>query len=194
MNHRHLLYYPFAPFFLIFEQVLTSDLADERQLRRDIDLLEGTSTYFAEMRLQMRTLGDVCSRLEHVADAFTKLARAHLGRNASLLAPSMLTGTTERTFVTDDSSQSTAAPEPHKGSHGLQEAVDRARTLLRDFSSTVPPDVTGYFNPAPMLSGSQTEINPNSVESPGAAGMNAFDMEFDWFAWDTYYTQDLSAT
>ncbi|PYH48908.1 uncharacterized protein BP01DRAFT_362639 [Aspergillus saccharolyticus JOP 1030-1] len=72
---RHLLYYPFTPFFVIFENIVHHSGPVTPTTEHDLNLLATTVTYFASMRSQMRLLATLCTRLEHVAAAFLHLAR-----------------------------------------------------------------------------------------------------------------------
>ena len=184
---RHLLYYPFAPFFVVFEQFLSSNGTSSSSnsntasnLKLDLVLLGSVTQYFAEMRLQMSILlGDVCSRLQHITSTFFNLAQAHYDSRQSTSAiipnrPREASALSRRTthHIPDLAELSTQVQSPQESNH-------------------LQPDVLAYFDlrdlppsPPPTDSAHEACWQPGLLERPEQPYL---DSNFDWFAWDSYY-------
>ncbi|KAB8277275.1 fungal-specific transcription factor domain-containing protein [Aspergillus minisclerotigenes] len=194
----HLLYYPFTPFFVIFENIVHHTCWTPA-VEQDLQLLSATMSYYAEMRSQMRLLATVCARLQRVAATFLRLAQVHVRQYASVqVANDMETSTESRRLS-------------QAGCYGGSAYSDRevnglASTQAKD-SGTFPdvdveePDVATYLEwlPADLnLTWPVSDVerqDPNSQPGAGDRGTSrnasrkAFDSVFDWFSWDAYYAE-----
>ncbi|KNG89742.1 hypothetical protein ANOM_001973 [Aspergillus nomiae NRRL 13137] len=146
-----LLYYPFTPFFVIFENIVHHTCWTPT-VEQDLQLLSTTVTYYAEMRSQMRLLATVCTRLQRVAAVFLQLAQTYVRQHTS--------DPTADNMVTSTENCSTSP----SGDYNMSAYSDRA---MNDFapdsakdSETQPnvdmgePDVASYLEwlPATWLS------------------------------------------
>ncbi|KAJ5118818.1 hypothetical protein N7448_010525, partial [Penicillium atrosanguineum] len=176
-----LLYYPFAPFFVIFENIIHQS-SQYPALEQDLRLLATTVTYFTEMRSQMRLLAGVCSKLQHTATVFLQLAQSH-ARHGTSLKP-----------ATNATSPSKHWNSSGLGEDGIQSWGDLIDADLSDndfinYLNLLPVDMdatsrileTELQFPGPNYSNSEKENNPTYLQRP------TLDRVFDWFSWDDYY-------
>ncbi|OQE06566.1 hypothetical protein PENVUL_c017G03689 [Penicillium vulpinum] len=167
-----LLYCPFTPFFVIFGNIIHSDNARTPMIEQDLDLLSATVDYFAEMRSQMRLLATVCSRLQHTASAFLRLAQVHVSRHA-------LTQSVE-------TPARPAQPPPIQSSHSHDHHPEDSMDLdlgqfnVASYLEWLPADMG---SPWPILDSNRPEVSSRPRDKRPTLG----DM-FDWFSWDTYYS------
>ncbi|KPI36540.1 uncharacterized protein AB675_4368 [Cyphellophora attinorum] len=167
----HLLYYPFAAFFEVVAHVMSS--SSSPILHSDIRLLQSLPTYFAEMRGQMRgALVSVCTRLQDVAAKFVYLAEGRV----SSTAPSDTVASHPRP------TKSGRGPghDHTQGKHAREGLSGIARSLQSDETSTARDD----NNVAHGILSSTASHSDNLEE----ADTLRMDSNFDWFAWDAYYS------
>ncbi|KAJ9273174.1 transcriptional regulator family: Fungal Specific TF [Paecilomyces variotii] len=195
-----LLYYPFTPFFVIFENIVHSRGSLRSMIDHDLGLLATTVSYFASMRSQLHLLAKICSRLERVASVFLQLAQHHVRTTMSRQAASQTTTSSNFSQMTLpyeesqrydslDRERTNAASLPgnalHEESapHFAIEGLD-----LDSYLQWLPADIT-----APWPASGPERQNIPSV--PGVAPTSSYshsrkralDSTFDWFSWDTYY-------
>ncbi|KZL67587.1 fungal specific transcription factor domain-containing protein [Colletotrichum tofieldiae] len=210
----HLLYYPFIPFFVVFENLVQNyTFQSAMTIDQDLKLLATTVSYFASMRAQMRLLATVCSRLERVAAVFLQLAKSYLGRR--VLLSDDIRGSGRSTIGNSLSNTSLAPVQPTNGDEPLNSFKGKETNFnwnqdedgpaleddveIGNFLNWLPADsfTTGLF----MERGQHNEAAPanTAVFSAGLSSpessrgrKRAFDATFDWFSWDAYYTDEDS--
>ncbi|KAE8324017.1 fungal-specific transcription factor domain-containing protein [Aspergillus sergii] len=194
----HLLYYPFTPFFVIFENIVHHTCWTPA-VEQDLQLLSTTVAYYAEMRSQMRLLATVCARLQRVAATFLRLAQTHVRQYASAQ-------------IANNMESSTESPRPsqagdYDGSAYSDRGMNDLASSLAEDSGNFPgvdveePDVATYLewlpadlNPTWPMADVEHQ-DPNSHPGAGDRGTSrnssrkAFDSVFDWFSWDAYYAE-----
>ncbi|PYI00082.1 hypothetical protein BO71DRAFT_312305 [Aspergillus ellipticus CBS 707.79] len=176
---QQLLYFPFTPFFVIFENIIHHQGSLTPDIKRDLNLLATAMKYFADMRSLMRLLATVCSRLQHVAAAFLKLARVHVSHN-----------------VPNDSARARPPPKfdeeltTDNPAHGYIEplesptAMDVGELDLANYLEWLPADIDRDVT-WPLLH--PEGQNPPPARPASGGGRQMFDTTFDWFSWDAYY-------
>jgi hypothetical protein len=142
-------------------------------LHSDIRLLQSLPTYFADMRGQMRgALVSVCNRLQNVAAKFVDLAE---GRVSMIAWPhtvgSQARPTKSRRGFGCDHTQENYACEGLPGTGSC---------LQSDETSTAHDNANVAYGILPS-----TASHSHSLEEAHTLRM---DSNFDWFAWDAYYT------
>ncbi|PWY88274.1 hypothetical protein BO70DRAFT_419955 [Aspergillus heteromorphus CBS 117.55] len=173
-----LLYFPFTPFFVIFEHII-HHRGPLPALQRDLGLLAITMNYFADMQSQVCLLATVCSRLQHAAAAFLRLARVHVfqAETSNVANPSRLSITPQIDSETTDAAhcctQTDNSPDP----------VNIGELDLATYLEWLPSDIN--MDSTWSLLGTEGQ-NPTTRPSAGG-GRRAFDTTFDWFSWDAYY-------
>lgn len=203
IQRRHLLYYPFIPFFVVFDDIVHNHTSQASTItNQDIDLLSTTVSYFASMRAQLRLLATVCTRLEQVASVFLQLAQNHAGQRPSpidkahgpagssypLYAPGQVLGnqTMENTTSGQDGAD---ALEQAGGSLAADVELDISTLLdwlpADTYASSRYGEVKEHIETAP------SDPTNNFVVPPSQGGprgrKRTFDATFDWFSWDAYY-------
>lgn len=177
-----LLYYPFVPFFVIFENIVHQS-GPYPTLEQDLHLLNTSVTYYSQMRTQMRLLAGVCSKLQHTATVFLRLAQSHIHHNHS--------------NSTEPAAEDDAYQQPNglgMDEHVAQPWDDLTGTDLGNFNMMnylnclpVDMDVTSRILEAEIHasnlhhSGRKMEDEPTYFHGPTS------DHVFDWFLWDDYY-------
>ncbi|PWY94637.1 hypothetical protein BO94DRAFT_531578 [Aspergillus sclerotioniger CBS 115572] len=168
-----LLYFPFTPFFVIFENIIQHRGPSTDTIQQDLTLLCSTVTYFAEMRSQMHLLAPVCSRLQSVADACMRLAQLHISNCAS------------DSTSDDRSSQGPGAAHSVR----LAEQTDHPSETHEAFPSIDAGDldIANYLDwlPADMDLNAVLPLSEN--ERGNSANRRTLASIFDWFSWDAYY-------
>ncbi|KAK1987780.1 hypothetical protein LZ30DRAFT_579566 [Colletotrichum cereale] len=207
----HLLYYPFIPFFVVFENLVQNHAFHSSvTIDQDLKLLETTVSYFVSMRAQMRLLATLCTRLEHVAAVFLQLAKSYLGRRTSV--PDRSRGSVPSALSNSVSIISSAPTQP-EDSHGVESTPKGKHNAfiwnqhedgpvladnadIGNLLNWLPADTftTGLF----MEGGPQNEavsanaadfVTGSSVPEYARGQKRAFDATFDWFSWDAYYME-----
>ncbi|PYI11756.1 hypothetical protein BO78DRAFT_413565 [Aspergillus sclerotiicarbonarius CBS 121057] len=166
-----LLYFPFTPFFVIFENIIHHRGPSTATIQQDLSLLSSTVTYFADMRSQVRLLATVCSRLQSAAGAFLQLAQLHIANCASSSDLS-----SSQVQIQGPGATRSARPD---------EQHDHPNQPLDLNMGDV--DVANYLDwlPADMELDSVRALCENEKGSGGSR--RTFDSMFDWFSWDAYY-------
>ncbi|KAJ5805700.1 uncharacterized protein N7503_003302 [Penicillium pulvis] len=176
-----LLYYPFAPFFVIFENIVhrsSQSLKHEDDLR----LLAVAVDYFAEMRSQMRLLADLCSKLQHTAAVFLHLAQS-LNRHCKSTKPA-------RNVVPISQQQTVAEPE-EQTTHSWDDYVDidMSDDELTTYLSCLPVDMeaTSRMLENELQFPQSHHGDHGEKSSPTYFQKPISDCTFGWFLWDDYY-------
>ncbi|KAJ5494629.1 Transcription factor, partial [Penicillium fimorum] len=168
-----LLYCPFAPFFVIFGNIIHSENAQIPTIEQDLNLLSATVNYFSEMRSQMHLLATVCSRLQHTASVFLQLAQLHVSRCAL-------------TQASEKSAKSFQPPPVQPIDSCGQRPEDLMDVDVRELN------IASYLEWLPTDMGSTWplfDVNPPEVASSHIGDDKSIPGNmFDWFAWDTYYS------
>ncbi|KAF4960809.1 hypothetical protein FSARC_10361 [Fusarium sarcochroum] len=208
----HLLYFPFIPFFVVFEHLVQNHLfLSTATVEQDLDLLSTTVSYYSSMRDQLSLLATLCARLEHIATAFLRLAQLQVDHRDVLDPQRSSTVTTaqgpfpttqppliqafSREMQTDNSVGNNAMIdfEQVQAELGDEIGVDLGRYL-----EWLPADI--FPTQAASCQDSQLETDkalpkPKTGNPPGQGSRGTkrpFDVMFDWFAWDVYYAENGS--
>lgn len=160
--HRQLLYYPFTPFFVVFEHVVQSQFLPLSEIEEDLNLLSATVSYFAEMRSQMRLLATVCSRLQHTASVFHQLARGHASRQ----------------LATEPSHKRARLSETQEQHCKDLTEPDIRGVDVAHYLDWLPAEIQTTF---PIQEPERLDPTDPSQRITVPGNM------FDWFSWDTYY-------
>ncbi|KAF3808274.1 hypothetical protein GCG54_00006893 [Colletotrichum gloeosporioides] len=194
----HLLYYPFIPFFVVFENIVHGNsFQGTSTVDQDLSLLSTAVSYFAMMRGQLRLLATVCARLEHVAAVFLQLAQVHVGQRTNAQFSS--------TNMSGHADAPSEIPPTNFLSYGGHEDV--AATLRKaqdDIGTAANLDLEKFLDwlPAEVLPPwptadtgnrhhSACHVAPDSTVVEGEQAprgrKRTFDATFDWFSWDAYF-------
>jgi hypothetical protein len=194
---RHLLYFPFIPYFIIFEHLVQGHaILGTVTTQQDLNLLSATASYYSSMRAEMQMLAPLCVRLENIATVFLRLAKLHIYRPDSLYSTQSLA--LESLQPLSSQSQKTSVLVNSTSMVYMQqiqtELGDEIGIDLEHYLQWIPPEMI------PTQDSQSTEIpDGNLDEGPlvleGAESLQAesrgtkrpFDVMFDWFAWDVYY-------
>jgi hypothetical protein len=157
---------------VIFGNIVHNNSAHASTIEQDLNLLSATVDYFAAMKLQMRLLATLCSRLQHTASAFLQLAQVHVSRCAS-------------TQAIEKPAESFQPPVPSIDSHCQHPAdvmdVDLGELDVANYLEWLPADMG---SPWPMFGADRPQVSSSRLGDkrpiPGDI--------FDWFSWDTYYS------
>ncbi|KAK2000821.1 hypothetical protein LX36DRAFT_698676 [Colletotrichum falcatum] len=206
----HLLYYPFIPFFVVFENLLHNHaLQSAVAIDQDLKLLETTVSYFVSMRDQMRLLATLCSRLERVAAVFLQLAKSYLGSRTAVSGESR--GNNPLTLGNTLSGISPMPAQPVVGQgaaftwkggsgafagnqHGdgpdIGDGVEIGNLLNWLPADTFTTDLfTEREQQSEAASGKAAGFATTSASECSRGRKRAFDATFDWFSWDAYYME-----
>ncbi|KAG8360423.1 hypothetical protein FVEN_g1997 [Fusarium venenatum] len=187
----HLLYFPFIPFFVIFENLVHDHaFISTTTKQHDIELLSSTVSYYSSIRNQFQLLAPLCERLKKVAKVFHRLAVVLVGGH----------GTSEQ-----DKELFQPIPDGDVSSIGTlnSNAAMTVEDIQVDLGDEIGVDLKQYLErlPAdlfPLQSVSLGQISTGNVtseimnsfpmgEQEGSRGTKRpFDVMFDWFAWDSY--------
>ncbi|KAJ5281836.1 hypothetical protein N7478_007208 [Penicillium angulare] len=169
-----LLYYPFTPFFVIFENVVQQP-SQYAGYEDDLRLLATAVNYYAEMKSQMRLLSSLCSKLQHTMSVFFQLAQSHTGNVGETKLPK------DKAPISQE-----------------EEAVPPWNDLIdMDLGDL---DITPYLNWLPIDMNHTFQILETELQAPKVRPSHNFeecgpaysqkpisDRTFDWFLWDDYY-------
>lgn len=175
---RQLLYYPFAAFFALFNDLIKHPRS--RDAPQHLEHLDATVTYFSLMKLQLSSLSSASAKLEETARIFHSLA----------------------SFIISSNTKS----KPHEEIPHTATTSDSASEGLTPWSSVTPiTDLTSYTDTFTSFLDSQDQpmvdldgvnvnelfgcLDPEVVDSPSRK--RTFDSAFDWFSWDSYYPTQL---
>lgn len=194
----HLLYYPFIPFFVVFENIVHGNsFQASSTVDQDLSLLSTAVSYFSMMRGQLRLLTTVCARLEHVAAVFLQLAQVHVGQHANAHSSS--------TNMSGHANVPSEIPPTNFLSYGGHEDVAASlRKAQDDIGTAANLDLEKFLDwlPAEVLppcptadTGNQhhsaCHVAPDSTVVEGEQARRGrkrtFDATFDWFSWDAYF-------
>ncbi|KAJ6089455.1 Transcription factor [Penicillium canescens] len=166
-----LLYCPFTPFFVVFDNIIHPQNYHTSTIEQDLGLLSATVNYFKAMQSQMRLLATVCSRLEHTASIFLKLAQNHVSYRASTKTAAPPAPYTQASSNQNYSHSQTLADlmDPEVGDLNV---VNYVEWLPADMDTTWPLPEAERHEPV--------------SSRPGDRGQMLGNM-FDWFSWDSYY-------
>lgn len=206
---RHLLYYPFISFFVVFENLVHNHHRQSSiAIDRDLKLLSTTVSYFESMRAQMRLLATLCSRLERVAAVFLQLAKNQISqqtpcsKNDGIGNPSSV----EHPFCGTSTvftrlGDGNGVTDTHMGKEdSINKNQSEAGSVFWDdaefenFLSWLPADT---FATGPFTGRGQTEAAPldattSAADVPSLEGSRGrkrpLDATFDWFSWDAFYS------
>ncbi|WKT43568.1 hypothetical protein QSH57_008404 [Fusarium oxysporum f. sp. vasinfectum] len=190
----HLLYFPFIPYFIIFENLVQRHaLLSKVTIQQDLELLSTTVSYCSSMTRQMQMLAPLCARLKNIATVFLHLAKLHTDCSDPLYstqppAPEPLQSRSSQSQKTSISANSTST-----GS--LQtELGGECDFDLEQYLQWLPPDVIPpqdtQSTDIPDEDSNQRVLGAEVVEPLQAEPRGTkrpFDVMFDWFAWDVYY-------
>ncbi|KAF4456491.1 hypothetical protein F53441_1395 [Fusarium austroafricanum] len=189
----HLLYFPFIPYFIIFENLICNHASlSATTAQNDINLLSMTVSYFSSMQGQLQILAPMCTRLEKIASVFLRLAQMHVARPDTLgVAP------TCRQTVSGHGNQAGEVTSTIPIQQMQMELGEGAGVDLEHYLEWLPADVlptdTGHLTEVQPETLGQGSYNSSFKESmrPESRGLKRpFDVMFDWFAWDVYYADN----
>ncbi|KAJ5113088.1 hypothetical protein N7456_001622 [Penicillium angulare] len=169
-----LLYYPFTPFFVIFENIVQQP-SQYTGYEDDLRLLATAVNYYAEMRSQMRLLSSLCSKLEHTTSVFFQLAQSHAGNLDREKAPK------DKAPISQE--EESVRPWDDLINMDLSDLniTPYLNWLPIDMSHTSQILETELQGPNPQPSHNSEECGPAHSEKPISGST------FDWFLWDDYY-------
>ncbi|KAH7172889.1 hypothetical protein DER46DRAFT_634412 [Fusarium sp. MPI-SDFR-AT-0072] len=190
----HLLYYPFIPYFIIFENLVHKHaLLSKVTIEQDLELLSTTVSYYSSMTRQMQMLAPLCARLENIVTIFLRLAKLHTDCSDPLCSTQPLAPEPLQTFSSQSQKTSISTNGTSTGSLQM-ELGGEVDVDLEHYLQWLPPDVipsqdtqsTDISNGDSNQSVSGAEgVEPLQTEPRGTK--RPFDVMFDWFAWDVYY-------
>ncbi|KAK2013629.1 hypothetical protein LZ32DRAFT_557688 [Colletotrichum eremochloae] len=204
----HLLYYPFIPFFVVFENLVHNHAFQSAvTIDHDLKLLATTVSYFVSMRAQMRLLATLCTRLERVAAVFLQLAKSYLGRRTSVSDESRSNNPwTLGNSLSDISSVPTLPAMRQRAENASKEKhtdviwnqYEEGSVLgddaeIGNLLKWLPADTftADLFMEREQQneagSANTTGFVTSSASESSRARKRAFDATFDWFSWDAYY-------
>ncbi|EXM07504.1 hypothetical protein FOIG_02510 [Fusarium odoratissimum NRRL 54006] len=190
----HLLYFPFTPYFIIFENLVQRNaLLRKVMIQQDLELLSTTVSYYSSMTRQMQMLAPLCARLKNIATVFLHLAKLHTDCSDPLYstqppAPEPLQSRSSQNQKTSISANSTSTGSLQTELGGECD-VDLEQYLqwlpsdvipLQDTQSTDIPDEDSNQRALGAEVVKPLQAEPRGTKRP-------FDVMFDWFAWDVYY-------
>lgn len=192
------MYYPFIPFFVVFENIVQGNsFQASSTVDQDLGLLSTAVSYFAMMRGQLRLLATVCARLEHVAAVFLQLAQVHASQPATAYSSNankngnedVPSGIPFTDFLSYGGHEDVAA-----SLRKAQDDIGTAANLdLGKFLDWLPAEVLPLW-PAGDSGNQHHSAYHVATDSTMVEGEQAprgrkrtFDATFDWFSWDAYF-------
>ncbi|KAK5995689.1 putative transcriptional regulatory C11D3.07c-like protein [Cladobotryum mycophilum] len=180
------LYYPFTPFFVLFQRIIQDPMAGET--KEDLGLLASTVAYFTSMASQVSALGPLVRKLEQTAEVLLKLAQRHVMVSASKQEDQMQQNTGPISF-------SGSLPPSTLGDQPALAGMDQLNmsSFLEDI------DMDSLISWLPQGMGSELELSTQgdgpmdmSTNNSGGEGeprgqKRPFESAFDWFSWDTQF-------
>ncbi|PTD10736.1 hypothetical protein FCULG_00007727 [Fusarium culmorum] len=187
----HLLYFPFIPFFVIFEDLVQGRASTTRTAKQhDIELLAATVSYYSSLRDQFQLLAPLCERLKNVAHVFHRLAVSIVGSSGTLKQDKELLQPIPNSGISHISTLDNNAVmdfEEFQAALGNEIGVN-----IRQYLEWLPTDILSIPSGSlrDVSSGDITEETfnnfPTGVQEEGPRGTKRpFDVMFDWFAWDS---------
>ncbi|KAM0081530.1 hypothetical protein ACKRZS_006316 [Fusarium odoratissimum] len=190
----HLLYFPFTPYFIIFENLVQRNaLLRKVTIQQDLELLSTTVSYYSSMTRQMQMLAPLCARLENIATVFLHLTKLHTDCSDPLYStqppdPEPLQSRSSQSQKTSISANSTSTGSLQTDLGGECD-VDLEQYLQWLPPDVIPPQDTKSTD-IPDGDSNQRVLGAEGVEPLQAEPRGTkrpFDVMFDWFAWDVYY-------
>ncbi|QGI78708.1 hypothetical protein CEK25_005437 [Fusarium fujikuroi] len=185
----HLLYYPFIPYFIIFENLVHNHaLTSKITIQRDLELLSMTVSYYHTMRDQMQILAPLCKRLENIAAVFLRLAKQYVDGSHPFAPTQQLLSSTHTVSSSKEENYVPSLGDVQLELGGeigadLEHYIQWLPSNLIPTQGARTTDATdGSAAHATSRSASSESVQP---ESRGTK--RPFDVMFDWFAWDVYY-------
>ncbi|KAK1676145.1 hypothetical protein BDP55DRAFT_693403 [Colletotrichum godetiae] len=195
----HLSYYPFIPFFVVFENLVhTSTSQTSATLDQHIGLLATTVSYFSSMGGQMQLLAVLCTRLENVAFVFLELARRYIRQRHATVNNTLDTSWPPMTTQADKNLPEVDSTE--ESFFGLSQGTLDEISLddwldVENFLNWLPADVFASRPPLGLEERRDPESASETPETLSTADLRGrkrpFNATFDWFSWDTYYASML---
>ncbi|KAF5557172.1 transcriptional regulatory [Fusarium phyllophilum] len=185
----HLLYYPFIPYFIMFDNLVHKHaLLSKITMQRDLELLSITVSYYATMRDQMQMLAPLCKRLENIAAVFLRLAKQYVDGPHPFVPTQQLSAKTHAVGSSkeDNSNLSLGDTQMEIGSEIGVDLEHYIQWLPPNMISTQDSHTTVISDGHPAH-GPSTSASPESVQRESRGTKRPFDVMFDWFAWDVYY-------
>jgi hypothetical protein len=197
LMYRHLLYYPFIPYFIIYGHLMKYHTSlSTRTIQQDTDLLATTVSYYASMRGQMQLLAPLCARLENVANVFLRLVQLEVNsrgtmEKAGMFPPEAIQPQITQQGPKDGKTNNSALSIDQMGA----ELWDEIGADLEHYLEWLPNDM---LQTHPVVShgrqNSASDTGPAYGKGPSDQGCRGtkrpFDVMFDWFAWDVYYADN----
>ncbi|KAF5241051.1 hypothetical protein FANTH_9268 [Fusarium anthophilum] len=175
----HLLYYPFIPYLIIFENLVHKHARlSNITIQQDFELLSITVSYYATMRDQMQMLAPLCKRLENIAAVFFRLAKQYVD-NLHTFAPTQQLS----------AKISVQSSEDIQMELGGEIGIDLEHYIQWLPPSMIPPQGsrTSVTPDGDPVHGPSRSASSESVQREYRGTKRSFDVMFDWFAWDVYY-------
>ncbi|KAF5003195.1 hypothetical protein FDECE_10263 [Fusarium decemcellulare] len=163
----HLLYYPFIPFFVVFEHLVHDQThSNSAQNQQDIDLLSTTVSYYA-------------------TTVFLGLVQLHMDRPAPVHPTVRASAHNERDKRFQESN--VMADNIQRIEHDLGDGLGMD---MESFLDWLPADIFPVFNEeqhGPLQTTSDAILHGNASQQCSRGRKRSFDSLFDWFSWDAYY-------
>ncbi|KAM0554857.1 hypothetical protein ACHAPJ_006592 [Fusarium lateritium] len=202
----HLLYFPFIPFFIVFEHLAKNHtLLSTATIEQDVNLLSIAVSYYSSMRDQLSLLATLCARLEHIAATFLRLARQQVDRRDVLdLQSSQGLYARAQPPSSHDASKEIQAGGSFGGNTTMTfdqmeaELGDEIGADLGSYLEWLPADIVptqvAHSQDAQVEAGKAAPqaVPENSSGKDPRGTKRPFDIMFDWFAWDVYYAENVS--
>ncbi|KAM0428435.1 hypothetical protein ACHAQK_011568 [Fusarium lateritium] len=193
----HLLYFPFIPYFIIYGHLMKHHASlSVRTIQQDIDLLATTISYYASMRVQMQLLAPLCARLENVASVFLRLVQLEISSQRTLGKDGKFTREAIQPLSTQQGAISGRLDSSVRPVDTMSmELGDEFGANLEQYLEWLPTDLLPT-HPVPSggIRSSTLDTRPAYEMAPldqGSRGTKRpFDVMFDWFAWDVYYSEN----
>ncbi|OBS18819.1 hypothetical protein FPOA_10546 [Fusarium poae] len=186
----HLLYFPFIPFFVIFESLVQGHASTSTTTKRhDIELLSTTVLYYSNMCNQFQLLAPLCERLKNVANVFHRLVVILVDGHGTSEQDKDLTQSTSDGNALDVSNLDNYAVKTFED---IQvELGDETGVDLRQYLEWLPADVftvesvpLGDVSAGVMASETLNNFVTGVQEDGSRGTKRPFDVMFDWFSWD----------
>lgn len=190
---RHLLYYPFTPFFVVFGHIITNPRAET--VPSDLRLLETVVEYIIALQPLLTLLRDLTAKLQKTAEIFLRLARRHVAETTG----SMPFSSALQEDVTHPMDFSQPQDQPDLSQHPPEMVMPDQQ----DFFSLEGVDVDRFLSwvPQPMgfpgeidfgvgdgTAGEEEEEEEEQQQQQQNRGVKRpLEATFDWFSWENYY-------
>ncbi|RGP80281.1 transcriptional regulatory [Fusarium longipes] len=189
---RHQLYFPFIPFFIIFENLVQGRASlPETTIEHDIELLSTTITYYSDMREQFQLLAPLCERLTHIATVFHRLVLDQVGYPGTLGQDEVRVQPfppTEGQNIGSMDSNTTLSLQEMELQLGDEIGVDLKQYMqwLSSDVLSVEPEAQGHIPTENLADETGTSFQAGGQDNVPRGIKRPLDVMFDWFAWDSY--------